>query len=113
MRRALGVFDKRFHVAIVARLHLKRDCPLVVAPSQRESDTHDLAPLGVNLADIHQRPRTICLVRHDTRNTDVLDLSFARADQELQHPIDKLHDLEVVLDRRSFLVECFERRRLR
>ena len=61
MRRCLSIVDKRSHVAVVARLHLKRDCHLVVAPSQRKADAHDLSPLGIDFSDIHQRPSAICL----------------------------------------------------
>ena len=112
MRRIVGVLDERFNVAIVARLLLKRACPVVVASSQRESDTHDFAPLGVNLADFHLRSSAICFVRHDTRNTDFLDLGLARSDQELQHFVNNLNDLEVVLCRQSLVVECIELRPL-
>ena len=51
-------------------------------------------------------------MRHDSRSADVLDLRFARADQELQHAIDGLDDLQIVPNRRGFFVQALESRHL-
>ena len=112
VRGVIGVVDERLHVPIIAWLHLERDCPLVIAASQREANAHDLAPLGVDLADLHETPRAIRPVRHDTRDSDMLHLRLARRDQELEHRVDQTSDFHVVLHRCSLQVELLEGRLL-